>query len=102
MFACYEEILKGYNRSSLGQSSVLYFRSSSLNWATPSVLLAIGDHDADGLPTVQEKVYPSENIIGLSHHPLFLFSFRLPLFRITSLVSEPSKTHLRQMNVITS
>ena len=95
MFACCKEILKGYSRSSLGQSSVLYFRSSSRNWATPSVLLAIRDHDADGLPTVQEKVYPTENIISLSHHYLFLFSFRLPLFRIISLVSEPTKTHLR-------
>jgi len=67
MFACYEEIMKGYNKSTLGQPSVHYFRSSSRNWATPSVLLAIVDHDADGLPTVQEKVYPTETIIGLSY-----------------------------------
>jgi hypothetical protein len=52
---------------------VLYFRPSSRNWATPSVLLTIGDdEDADGLPTVQEKVSPTENIIGLSY---FTFIF---------------------------
>ena len=94
----------------------------------PPVLLDTGDGDADGLPTVQEKVSPTENIIRLSFHAFFLFfismislllvkinflapsstfyrwvyeiMFRLPSSRIISLVSEPPETQLGRMAAI--
>jgi len=80
MFACYVEILKEKNRSSLGQSSVFHFRSHSQNWATPPVLLDMGDDGTNDLRTVQKTVSPTENIIGLSFHTLFFFISWYPCY----------------------
>ena len=57
MFACYEKIMKEKKTSLPRQTSALdFFKSSSWTYASPPVLLDIGDDDPDDQPAVQEEV----------------------------------------------